>query len=191
MANERFTSEFLERVKAGDVDAFETLFRRNCQSLLNFARRFVRDDEIAENLVQDVFVEVWQNKSRIKPELNFRIYLFKAVKNKALNHLNRQNAENNLILHLDTSTGKSVSPEDDLRGREIRQAINQAIENLPEKCRLIFAMNRFDGLSYAEIADILKISIKTVETQMGRALKYLRKRLIHLLTFIASQAIAG
>ena len=82
--------------------------------------------------------------------------------------------------YLASSTPRSRTPEDELRGKEVSVAFHRAIEALPEKCRLIFSMNRFDRLTYKEIAVIQSISVKTVETQMGRALKFLRHRLVHL-----------
>ncbi len=108
-------------------------------------------------------------------------YLYTAAKNQALKHLRHADVER---LGAETVTLKFPrpnTPEDELQGQELSTAIQQAVEALPEKTRICFSMNRFDHLTYAEIAEIQGVSIKTVETQMGRALKFLRERLAHLL----------
>jgi RNA polymerase sigma-70 factor (ECF subfamily) len=189
MKIDMLTAEFIRNIKHGDVDSFEQLFRSNFQGLVSFTNRFVRDIDIAENLAQDIFVDVWRNRHRINPDLNFKVYLYKAAKNKALNYLKKLKAECNLLIQMELPSGSSPTPHDKFREQEIQSSIAKAIESLPEKCRLIFTMNRFDGLTYAEIADVLKISIKTVETQMGRALKYLRQRLAHLLALAVNHML--
>lgn len=156
-----------------------------CQPLIHFVRRYVGDTQIAENIVQDVFLKIWLNRSDLNPSLNIKTYLYTAVKNQALNHLRhaevvQRNAEN-----LRPMNGPVRTPEDEWHEQELIASIQKAIEELPEKCRIIFSMSRYDHLTYAEIAEIQNISIKTVETQMGRALKHLRKRLIHLLSAVS------
>jgi len=184
MQDDVFIKELLLEIRNGDNKAFGKFFRSSCQPLVNFTYRFVKDIRIAEELVQDVFVSIWQNRTRINPDLDFKVYLFKAAKNKALNYLKGLKANDNLLLNIDLSSCRVKTPYDGLNEKEIGEAIAQGLENLPDKCRLIFAMNRFDGLTYKEIAETLNISIKTVETQMGRALKFLRKSLIHVLVSI-------
>ncbi|MCP4581181.1 MAG: RNA polymerase sigma-70 factor [candidate division Zixibacteria bacterium] len=181
MSSNLLTPDFLRKIQNGDIEAFETLFRAYFQRLVNFAYRFLRDIPTSENMVQDIFADIWRKRSRVNPDLDFKIYLYTAAKNRALKQLKRQNIENDLRLELNHSSNRPNTPFDDLNDSEISEAISRGIENLPDKCRLIFAMNRFDGLTYKEIASALGISIKTVETQMGRALKNLRKRLMHLL----------
>ena len=179
MENDTLNSENLQKIKSGDSEAFEVLFRACFQPLVNFIYRFVKDIEIAENLTQEIFLAIWKNRTGINPDLDFKIYLFRAARNKALNHLKKQKIENHLRLEIDLHSRRPKTPYDDLNEAELSEAIATGVENLPDKCRLIFAMNRFDGLTYKEISETLNISIKTVETQMGRALKSLRKSLIH------------
>lgn len=176
--------EWVKSIKNGDHKAFENLFNFYCQRLINFVRRYIIDVQIAENIVQEVFVSVWNQRERLNPSKMIKSYLFTAVKNEALNELRHRDVQTRSqerILNLIT---KDTNPEQELTSAEIDKEIHQAINELPEKCREIFKMNRFDELKYAEIAEILNISIKTVETQMGRALKKLRERLKPFLPMI-------
>lgn len=176
--------KLVEEIRNGDVRAFEDLFNNHCQRLINFSRRYVREKEIAENIVQDVFLRVWQNRSNLDPSQMIHSYLFTSVKNESLKYLRHLDVEHRGEDRVADSINKEKSPEQEIEGNELTKEIYKAISELPEKCREIFKMNRFDKLKYAEIAKILDISIKTVETQMGRALKKLRERLSHLLSII-------
>ncbi len=170
-------SEWLARMRSGDPSGFEHLFREYGQQLINFARRYVADTPIAENLVQDVFLKIWENRAQLDPQLKVRTYLYSAVRNQALRHLRHKKVEDQAAAHLKESPPGQPDPHDHLSEKELAAAIQAAIAELPEKCRLIFNLSRIDRLTYTEIAEIQGISVKTVETQMGRALKFLRKRL--------------
>jgi RNA polymerase sigma-70 factor (ECF subfamily) len=179
-------SEWIRDIKAGNQKAFEMLFNFYCQRLINFIRRYVADIQIAENIVQDVFVHVWNHRANLDPSRLIKSYLFKAVKNEALKEIRHRNAETKSQQKLIDLIVPDIDPEKELTTDEMNKEIHQAINELPDKCREIFKMNRFDGLKYAEIAETLNISEKTVETQMGRAFKKLRIKLKPLLPSILS-----
>jgi RNA polymerase sigma-70 factor (ECF subfamily) len=179
-------SEWTRDIKAGNQKAFEMLFNFYCQRLINFTRRYVADIQIAENIVQDVFVRVWHHRMNLDPSRLIKSYLFKAVKNEALKEMRHKDVEARSQKKLKDLIVPDIDPEKELTAEETNKEIHQAINELPDKCREIFKMNRFDGLKYAEIAEILNISEKTVETQMGRALKKLRIRLKPLLPLVLS-----
>ena len=165
------------RSVANDDAAFEALFRAEYASLVNFGKRYVHDLTVAEDLVQDVFLALWQLRTRVHPDTAARAYLFRAVRNRALNHLRQTKLRRRVGAELALGA-RSVEPE--TGGADvarIRTALQQAIDALPTRCRLIFRMSREHALTYAEIAESLNISIKTVETQMGRALRALRESL--------------
>jgi RNA polymerase sigma-70 factor (ECF subfamily) len=172
-------SELIIKICEGDADAFKNLFETYCQALIYFAWRYVKNTQVAENIVQDVFLRIWLNRTKLNPALNTKSYLYKAVKNQALQHLRKAKIENQKgnFQVLDDST---KSPEDILEEQEISVAVQRAISELPTQSRLIFTMSKYSNLKYSEIAEIQNISIKTVETHMGRALKFLRKRLANL-----------
>ena len=172
-------SEWIIKIREGDADAFKNLFETYCQALIYFAWRYVKNTQIAENIVQDVFLRIWLNRTKLNPVLKIKSYLYKAVKNQAMQHLRKAKFENRKgnIQSLDSST---KSPEDILDEKEIAISVQRAISELPSRCRLIFTMSKYSNLTYSEIAEIQNISIKTVETHMGRALKFLRKHLASL-----------
>ena len=173
--------KWVQKVREGDGTAFEQLFRLYCQPLIYFVRRYVQDVPTAENLVQEVFLAVWANRSRLDPAKNVKTYLYTAARNQALKHLRHSNVEDRSAEEVGSALPRQDTPEDELRQKEISTAVARAVEALPEKTRIVFSMNRYDHLTYAEIAEIQGVSIKTVETQMGRALEFLRGRLGDLL----------
>ena len=171
--------ELIIKIREGDADAFKNLFDTYCQALIYFAWRYVKNTQIAENIVQDVFLKIWLNRTKLNPALKIKSYLYKAVKNQVMQHLRKAKLENQKgsIQAFDSST---KSPEDILDEKEIALSVQRTISELPSQCRLIFTMSKYCNLTYSEIAEIQNISVKTVETHMGRALKFLRKRLANL-----------
>ncbi len=179
-----FDSSAIARLRDGDFAAFEQLFQLYYKPLLYFACRFVRDHQAAQDIVQEVFLQVWCKRQNLEPNLNIKTYLFTAVKNRSLKHLRHQKVKERYRTEQILLDRENLSPEDLVKNRELQESIEKAVQTLPEKCRLIFCMNRFDRLKYGEIAAILDISIKTVETQMGRSYKRLRNQLHHLLLLL-------
>jgi RNA polymerase sigma-70 factor (ECF subfamily) len=176
MESSHSQSDLIDRIRGSEKEAFEELFTLYSQALIHFSRRFAGNNQAAENIVQDVFLRIWNNREKLNPGLNIKSYLYKAVKNQSLQYLRHTNIvakSKNKI----TSNNPVKSPEDRLSEKELAVIIQDAIHALPPQCRMIFSMSKYDHLTYSEIAEIQNISIKTVETQMGRALKFLRKRL--------------
>jgi RNA polymerase sigma-70 factor (ECF subfamily) len=174
-------SVWVEKMRQGDAEAFKQLFHAYCQPLITFAQRFVHDTQISENIVQEVFLRIWSARERLEPTSSIKSYLYTAVRNEALKHLRHMAVQRRSSERVRQTAPETTTPEDELVKGEIVAAVQQAVSQLPEKCRIIFSMNRYDCLTYREIAEIQSISIKTVEAQMSRALKLLRKRLAHLL----------
>jgi RNA polymerase sigma-70 factor (ECF subfamily) len=163
------------RIREGDVAAFEIVFRGNYGGLCSFVRQHLGSADAAEEVVQDVFLNVWRGRGGIDPEQSLRAYLYRAARNTALNQLKRRKLEARWLGAAAANPQSSTPLADDaVREQELTIAIQQKVAALPERCRLIFTLSREQGLSYSEIADALGISVKTVETQMGRALKSLR-----------------
>ena len=156
---------------------FETIYKHYYEFLCHYAWKFVNEKELAEEVVSEVFYKLWKNKEKINVKTSFRSYIFIAVRNQAFDYLRKVKKINYIE---DTEALKSGmtdrhSPLEEVIFKEIYINLEKAIENLPHQCRMIFRMSRDEGLRYREIAEQLDISIKTVETQMGRALKKLRK----------------
>lgn len=173
-------SRWIERIRASDTRAFEQLFFAYGQPLTSFALRFVQDQDLAEDIVQDVFLRVWTQRTNLDPDRSIKTYLYTATRNQALNVLRHSRVKQHGAEELAPLEPQVTTPEDQLEQQQVSREIHRAIAQLPDRCRTIFTMSRFDHLTYAEIAEILHISIKTVETQMGRALKSLRSSLSNL-----------
>jgi RNA polymerase sigma-70 factor (ECF subfamily) len=164
-------------VTSSERDAFEAVFRAHYDGLVRFANRLVRSHAEAEELVHDVLLKVWMRRAHLAPTEELKTYLFRSTYNHALNHLRRRKVERvwKRSLPLGEPIAPPTSSDDDIDKMET--AVRRAVDDLPPRCREIFLLSREDGLSYNAIASTLGISIKTVETQMGRALKALRAAL--------------
>ncbi|WP_320112562.1 RNA polymerase sigma-70 factor [Draconibacterium orientale] len=181
-----------EKIRNGDDVAFSQLFDETYTSLCFFVNKYLSDMDKSRSLVQEFFVELWINHSKLNIPHSPKSYLFNSVKNKTIDFLRKE-----------TKNGKSgelkeiydATPFRDLvEEAELNDKINKSIQELPERCRNIFILCRFEGLKYSEIAIKLDISIKTVEMQMGIALKKLRSKLsdyqmFNLLVFAFSKKI--
>ncbi len=167
-----------------DSTAFASLFRKYYEPLYRFSTRFVRDPQTAESLVQDVFVRLWEIRKDWHVRSSVKAYLFTAVRNRSLNHLKREKTLVPVDESLNLLKEESASPEEAFIDDEITKSVHRAIDRLPNRCRLIYRMNRYDGYKYSEIAEMLGISTNTVKTQMRRALQLLKKHLVHLFIFL-------
>jgi RNA polymerase sigma-70 factor, ECF subfamily len=154
---------------------YERFFKENYSGLCRYARQFAGSMETAEEIVQDVFVRIWERRDQLDIHGSVLSYVVSAVRNSALNYIRHGNIvtayEHN---SQNFSPSYSSSAEDELISLELEIAISKAIGQLPEQRKKIFLMSRSEGLKYYEIADKLGLSIKTVEAQMGKALKQLR-----------------
>ena len=172
------------RIKFGDEQALELLFRKFNVRLCAFANKFLNDTEEAQEVVQEMFIKIWEGRDEIDPEESLKSYIFKIVQNLSLNKLRRKKVESRYVeiykqVYLEH---KEFSAHESLLAKELEGHISQSIGKLPGECRKIFELSRFEGLKYREIADTLNISIKTVEAQMSKALRSLRIELRDYLT---------
>jgi RNA polymerase sigma-70 factor, ECF subfamily len=173
-------ADLIRRIRAGDERALEAVFRAHYQAMCAVVRRIVFAPDIAEELVQDVFLRLWAKRETLSEIDSLRTYLYRAARNTALNHLRRRKLEN-AFEEKETAKGEPAASEatdDSATADELAGAVREAIGRLPDRCREIFLMSRDGGLTYGQIASELGISIKTVETQMGRALRSLRMSLV-------------
>ncbi|MBN1598093.1 MAG: RNA polymerase sigma-70 factor [Bacteroidales bacterium] len=167
---------------------YEEMFRTFFTSLCYFAQKYIPDPDTGKEIVHSVFVNIWEKRNEFDFDKPPKSYLFTAVYNRCMNYIRDQKK----FLSGDVDEELRIFPEsteysDHLEAAELEARIWKVINSLPEKCREVFILNRFEGKKYAEIADTLSISVKTVETQMSKALKTLREHLvdyIHLLILI-------
>lgn len=163
--------------------AYEKLFLHFNDGLYHFAFSFVKDNHIAEEIVSDTFINLWRNRLRLVEIENLKAYLYVSVKNLAIKQVSRNKAQPDFNLDsllLQHVSGTERTPEDLMVSKEVIKQIEAAIDNLPPKCKLIFKLVREDGLKYKEIAQILNISVKTIDAQMAIA----GKRIVQQLSFI-------
>lgn len=166
-----------EEIKNGNEHTFEILFKNYYPYLCHFASQFLTDDIAAEEVVQDIFVKLWEKRKSIIIESSVKSYLFKMVKNQCLNIIQHNKIKNQYAEKVKETPLLNQTTSDFYNAVELSQAIEKSINAMPEKRKEIFKLSREEGLKYKEIAEKLKISIKTVEAQMGIALKYLREKL--------------
>ena len=179
-------------MKAGNKDSFNYFFDYYYSGLCVYAKNFTGDLNISEEVVQDVFVRFWEKRENIEIESSVRFYLFRTVYNQCMNLLKHKKVELNYIQSQKNREDNLYEEQWSLYNEtELRQALDNAISKLPERCREVFVLSRFENMKNKEIAEILNISIKTVEVHIYKALKYLRKRLDYLIlllfTFILNQ----
>ena len=175
-----------------DETAFEQVFKTHFKRLHAYAFTILRDEVEAEEIIQQVFFKLWERKVRkdsfgenLSLTGSVSAYLYRAVHNESLNYLKHQKVRSNHQLHVAYNMKNEVEhPAKKVIAGELEKKIHSALNELPEQCRTIFQMSRFDELKYREIADKLGISVKTVENQMGKALKLLREKLVDFLIFI-------
>jgi RNA polymerase sigma-70 factor, ECF subfamily len=165
------------RLSAGDEGAFDTIFRTWYAPLVRVATYLLRDQRIAEEVVQDVLLEVWRRRESLALEQEPRRYLMRATRNRALNHVRHQAVVARAAALDDSDDAQEASAPATLVAAELEVAIAQAVAALPERCRAVFELSRRHHMSYAQIADALDIAPKTVENQMGKALRLLRASL--------------
>jgi len=168
----------IRQIKAGDKSSFEVVFRKYYQELCQHAFRFVTDTNLAEELVQDFFFKFWIKRESLVVSTSLRPYLFRAVQNHSLNHIEHQKISRKYADYIGFQTQGNGSPFSDFMiEKELEQQIQKSIVALPARRREIFELSRFEGLKYQEIADRLEINVKTVESQMTKALEQLRNEL--------------
>jgi len=179
-----------ERIRAGDERAFDSVFRTHYAQLVRMGESILRERAIAEEIAQEVMLELWRRRESLEVEQTFAAYLIRSTRNRALNHIRHERIAAREAAIAATESRNSPSAEEEVLGIELQSAVRKAIDALPDKTREVFQLSREQGLKYAEIASVLDISVKTVEKRMGQALSELRERLAPWLSGRAG-AVAG
>lgn len=169
--------ELLARLARGDEAAYDAIFRAWYAPLVRATQAIVRDGGVAEELVQDAMLELWRRREQLDAEGSPQAYLFRATRNRALNHLRHLAVQRRSAGTLHGEEAREPSAPAELVAEELEDALREAIAALPPRCREVFELSRGRGLKYGEIAEALDISVKAVEANMGRALKSLRLQL--------------
>ncbi len=177
--------ELFNALKQSDNGAFEALFRKYFKALAAFANKFVSDLDDSQDLVQEVFVKLYEQRASLEIHTSLKAFLYQSVRNKCLDQIrmvSSRSAHHEEILAI--NKGNEVDDSDLVLQVELEEKIHLAIKNLPDQCQLVFKMSRLEGKRNQEIADELSISKRTVETQISNALKKLRKDIFHYLKML-------
>lgn len=165
--------------------AFEQVFKANFKALHAYAFTFVKDRDTAEDMVQTAFIKLWEKSKSLEIHSSVTAYLYRSVYHECLNYFKHQKVRGMHETHVKHTGGQfSRDASEQFQVRELEKNLSKALAELPEGCRTVFQMSRFESLKYQEIAEKLGISIKTVENQMGKALKILRLKLIDYLPLL-------
>jgi|SRR5690625_3281176 len=169
---------YIEGIINGEKWAFKAIFLQHYEQLCNFCWRYTRSKAVSEDLVQETFGDLWDLKETLNPNKSLKVYLYQAVKNKGYDYLAHQkvvrkyeadqNHSSNEVIHQKKITQENTA---------FIKAARQAIDALPQRAQQVYILHRQDGLTYREIAEVMDITVKTVESQMSRALDILRSRL--------------
>ncbi|WP_341903835.1 RNA polymerase sigma-70 factor [Fluviicola taffensis] len=168
--------QVITQVVTGDLNTFEMVFRDYYKPLVRYGSTFLKDSDEAEDVVQQVFVSLWEKRTQLDIHTSIRAVLYKSVQNACLNKIKHLKIRAGYAEDLKATVVQHDS-SDPVQVNELNERIQVAVENMPEQCGRIFKMSRFEQLRYQEIADQLGLSVKTIENQMGKALKIVREEL--------------
>lgn len=168
----------IKGIQKGDPQAFKMLMKKYFSELADFAYHYVKSSQTAKDVVQDVFANIWERKDSWHPNQSIKMYLYQSVKNEALKKIRDQKTEKKYIKAYSTERKSwRVFPRELENADQFKKDVQRAIQELPDRARMAYKLHRRDGLTYKEIAKVMEISHKTVESQISRALKILRNKL--------------
>lgn len=167
-------ASWCRRLAASDSRAFEELFRATHGALVRYTVTFTHDQAAASDLVQDVYIRIWERRTVLDPDRSLKALLYRMARNLALNRMRDQQNRRDLLMDYTPSLHAESEPDAQVEGRDLRQRLETWIAALPERQREALTLSRFEGMSHDEIADVMDISPRTVNNHLVKALKYLR-----------------
>lgn len=182
MTAKEFEQVTLSALRNGNIDSYCLCYDLYFNVLCSYANSILKESAVAEEIVQNLFMEIWQNRDKLPDNTSLRAYLLTAVKNDCFDHLKHRRIEKRYAEeYIKTKQESYDNIFDDIVDREIQKFLQDAIDKLGERCREVFLLSRYSYLSYKDISEKLGISVKTVENHISSALKSLREELDHLL----------
>ncbi len=169
----------IKKVREGDIKTFEEIFRKYYSPLVFFSVSITRRMDVSEEILQDLFYVLWRDRANLQILRSLKAYLYSAVRNRSLQFCERKKLDNNYRESLESPDVEvdGMDPQQSMEYMELESVINKTMERMPERRQQIFRMHRFENKKYMEIADILSLSVKTVEAEISKALKTLRKEI--------------
>lgn len=175
--------QLVAELKSGEYKAFERMYETYFMPLCDFALLHTGDKEVSRDIVQRTFLALWESRAQLEIHSSLRSYLYVAVKNRCLNQIKHEKIKQRHAKH-HLYVSSVSSNEDRILLKELELRIERALLHLPDQCREVFRLSRFEHLKYQEIADRLNISVKTVESHMGKALRLMREELADYLPLL-------
>lgn len=180
--------QLADRIRRGDRAAFKALFQNYYEALCGFVESRVGDPNISEDLVQNIFLNLWRRHEKLDPQDNVKAYLFGAARNESIDYRNRRSVRDDWkaekkeesrpdLDHVPGPRHQISGPGENVEHQQLKRELRKSISELPERRRQVYVLSRRHGLTYKEIAVVMNISPKTVDNQMVEALKFLRERL--------------
>lgn len=177
--------DILEGINNGDKIFFDLVFKNYYTRLLTFARDYLKSKEAAQEIVQDFFLYIWENHGKIQIKTSLKAYLYKSIHNRCMNYFRDTNSYYHHTIPIEKLKDQadllfieySDSFFNESFTEHIEKELDETIESLPEQCRRIFQLNRYENLTYPEIAELLNVSLSTVKTQMSRAMSTLHQKM--------------
>lgn len=169
--------DLFSRIKSGDEEAFEEFFYIYQPSVFRFLYRYTGDNASADDILQDTFIKFWEIRDKLDLSSSPNALLYKIARNLAINFISRKPPVQPLYDANDMLINICINPEKEYEQAFLMDDYQKAINTIPEKCRAIFILSRYEGFSYTEISEMLEISLQTVKNQMNKAISILKKRL--------------
>jgi RNA polymerase sigma-70 factor (ECF subfamily) len=173
--------EIMRALREGRREAFKQAFDTCFEGLCRYAFTLVRDEDEAADIVQSMFVKLWERRAELDIKHAVRPYLFRSVYNQCMNQLEHRTVRDKHRDHSELNLSDSVEPE--VFKEELDEKIKEVVDKLPPQCRTIFIMSRYEELKYPEIAEKLNISVNTIQNQICKALKILREELKEIIDY--------
>lgn len=172
-----FEKQLLKKIRQGDIKSFEYLFRLHYEPLLSYSVTITKSEADSEEVIQELFYKLWKDRVKLNIKHSISAYLYQSVFHNSLQVVKKGKLNEKYIQHTLSQPRQDINPEEILKYEELNRTFFELMEELPERSRQIFKMNRIQGLKYKEIAEALSISLKTVEKNMTFSLKFFREKL--------------
>ncbi len=168
---------------------FEEVFKTHFRNLYSYALTILKEENQAEEIVQQVFFKLWEKREKVVITQSLNAYLYRSVHNECLNFLKHQKVKRSYHSYIQYTMREEENSTPGIQEKELASRISYALQQLPQQCRTIFQMSRFENLKYREIAEKLDLSVKTIENQMGKALRIMRMHLTEYLPMVFQMII--
>ena len=170
--------ELMQEIKADNMFAFDVLYKKYCKRVYKFGHSILKSPEDSENLMQDVFLSLWENRHKVEKDSSIKSYIFTIVYNSAISVIRKKAKESQFVEYLKSIQEINIEPVNvELEYNELTKKLDEIVKALPQRQKEVYQMHKVDGLKYSEIAERLHISVNTIENHMSRALKTIREKL--------------